>query len=57
MFQPAALQIFLKFPPHELRQRTSVGLDLGEEIRIVVVDDSVEKRLFGPVACVRHAIR
>jgi hypothetical protein len=57
MFQPATLQIFLKFPAHEPRQSASFRLDLSEEVWVVVVNDSIEKRLFGPVACLLRPAR
>jgi hypothetical protein len=42
MFQSAALQVILKFPPQEPRKGPSFGLEAREEIGVAVVDDLTE---------------
>jgi hypothetical protein len=46
VLQAAALQVVLKFPPDEPRKGPSFCLELCNEIRVVVVNDSIEKRFF-----------
>ena len=50
LLQAAAFQVVLKFPPYEPWKGASFGLQAGEEIRVVVVNDLIEKRFLRSAA-------
>ena len=53
MLQAAAAQVILEFLLHVVRQRALLLGHVGDERRVVLLDDPVEERVLGPVALVR----
>ena len=57
MLQPTAAQVVLEFPLHVLRQRALLLGHVGDERRVVLLDDLIEERVLGPMALVRRRAR
>ena len=52
VLEPAALQVIVELPPDERGQRSAFGFESGEKLRIVGLDDRIERGLFWPMALV-----
>ena len=56
MFQPAAIEKFLKFPLHVTRQFFALFCHKRCERRVILVDELIEKGLLRPVTLVTTSI-
>lgn len=56
MFQPAAFEVILELALHIARQLPVPLRQMGDEGRVVLLNNLVEQRLFGPVALVTTSI-
>jgi len=57
MLEPAAFQVLSKFPLHDLRQRAPVERELCQKVRVVLINDLIQKTLFRPVALIASYAR
>ena len=57
VLEASALQIVIELLFNERGQCSAFGFESGEKLRVVSLDDSVERRLFGTVALVAIRVR
>jgi hypothetical protein len=57
VLQAATTQVVLEFPLDVLRQRALLLGQVGDERRVVLLDDAIEERVLGPMALVRRRAR
>lgn len=56
MFQPPAFEVILELAAHVIRQILALLRQMGNECRVILVDDPIEQGLLGPVALVTGSI-
>jgi hypothetical protein len=57
ILEPPALQVLFELPLHMPRQRTPGGAELRNKVRVVALDEKIQKTLSGPVAVLNRQPR